>query len=198
MAKRLFDVVCSACGLILLFPLNLIIYIILKLFQGKSVIFKQKRIGRGGKPFTIYKFRSMRQDSEQGGLPRLAKKNDDRLTPIGRYLRKHHLDELPQLWNVLKGDMSIVGPRPERRYYIEQIVKENPRYTELYKIRPGLTSYATIYNGYTDSMDKMLKRLDMDLYYLEHQSFWGDMKIIVETVKRMFVGENDIGFVSRK
>jgi lipopolysaccharide/colanic/teichoic acid biosynthesis glycosyltransferase len=94
--------------------------------------------------------------------------------------------------------MSIVGPRPERRYYIEQIVKENPRYTELYKIRPGLTSYATIYNGYTDSMDKMLKRLDMDLYYLEHQSFWGDMKIIVETVKRMFVGENDIGFVSRK
>lgn len=188
MAKRLFDVVCSAIGLVLLLPLNLIIYFVLRLFQGEPVLFIQERIGKDGKPFKIYKFRSMKENSEYGH-PRLAEKDDERLTPIGRYLRKHHLDELPQLWNVLKGDMSIVGPRPERQYYIDQIVKENPRYTELYQIRPGLTSYATLYNGYTDSMEKMLKRLDMDLYYLEHQSFWSDMKIIMRTVQRMFVGE---------
>lgn len=189
MIKRLFDVICSAIGLILLLPFNLLIVIVLKIFQGDSIFFIQERVGKDGKPFNIYKFRSMRQDSEQGGSPRLAKKNDNRLTPIGRYLRRHHLDELPQLWNVLKGDMSIVGPRPERQYYIDQIVKENPRYVELYQIRPGLTSYATLYNGYTESMEKMLKRLDMDLYYLEHQSIWLDMKIIIKTVLRMVVGE---------
>ncbi|SEA55454.1 Sugar transferase involved in LPS biosynthesis (colanic, teichoic acid) [Xylanibacter ruminicola] len=190
MSKRVFDIVCSVIGLIVLFPLNLLIVVILKIFQGDPVFFTQERIGRGGKSFNIYKFRSMRQDSEQEGQPRLAKKNDDRETSIGRFLRKHHIDELPQLWNVLKGDMSIVGPRPERQYYIDQIVKENPKYVELYQIRPGLTSYATLYNGYTDNMEKMLKRLNLDLYYMVHQSFWGDMKIIAETVKIIFFGGN--------
>lgn len=133
----------------------------------------------------------MKLSSEQDGRPRLAQANDERLTAIGRFLRKHHLDELPQLWNVLKGDMSIVGPRPERQYYIDQIIERNPRYVELFRIRPGLTSYATLHNGYTDTIDKMLSRLDMDLDYLEKQSIWLDVKIICSTIITMIAGEND-------
>lgn len=190
MAKRFFDVIGSIILLLFLFPLYLIIYIVLRLTQKGSVLFVQERIGKGGKPFDIYKFRSMKLDSEKDGKPRLARNNDDRLTKAGRFLRRHHLDELPQLWNVLKGDMSFVGPRPERKYYIDKIIKHNPRYVELYQVRPGLTSYATLYNGYTDTMDKMLRRLDMDLDYLEHQSLLTDMKIILQTVKRMIKGED--------
>lgn len=134
----------------------------------------------------------MQNTSEQDGNPRLSNSKDERQTTIGKYLRKHHLDELPQLWNVLKGDMSIVGPRPEREYYIKQIMERNPRYNELFQIRPGLTSYATLHNGYTDTMEKMLTRLDMDLYYLEHQSIWLDLSIIIQTVFRMVVGESNI------
>lgn len=128
-------------------------------------------------------------DSEMNGLPKLSSKNDSRLTTAGRFLRKHHLDELPQLWNVLKGDMSFVGPRPERQFFIEKIMACNPRYAELYQVRPGLTSYATLYNGYTDTIEKMLRRLDMDLEYLEHRSIWADIKIMLLTVKRMIIGE---------
>ena len=189
MTKRFFDVVGSIILLLFFSPLYLIIYIVLRLIQKGPVLFVQERIGKGGKPFDIYKFRSMKLDSEKNGQPRLAKNNDERLTKVGRFLRKHHLDELPQLWNVLKGDMSFVGPRPERQYYINKIMEHNPRYEELYQVRPGLTSYATLYNGYTDTMDKMLRRLDMDLDYLEHQSLWADMGIMVQTVKRMIKGD---------
>ena len=131
----------------------------------------------------------MKITSEQDGLPRLAQTNDKRLTTIGRFLRKHHLDELPQLWNVLKGDMSIVGPRPERQFYINQILERNSRYVELYQIRPGLTSYATLHNGYTDTIEKMLNRLDMDLYYLEHHSLWLDIRIVISTIVTMIEGD---------
>ena len=189
MSKRLMDVIGSIILLLFLFPLYLIIYIVLRLTQKGSVLFVQERIGKGGKPFDIYKFRSMKLDSEMDGQPRLARNNDDRLTKAGRFLRRHHLDELPQLWNVLKGDMSFVGPRPERQYYINKIMEHNPRYEELYQVRPGLTSYATLYNGYTDTMDKMLRRLESDLNYLDHQSLLTDMKIILQTVKRMIIGE---------
>ena len=127
--------------------------------------------------------------SEQDGIPQLASNNDSRQTKIGKFLRKHHLDELPQLWNVLKGDMSFVGPRPERKYYIEKIIEHNPKYVELYQVRPGLTSYATLYNGYTDTMEKMLRRLELDLNYLEHKSLWTDLSIMAQTVKRMIKGE---------
>jgi lipopolysaccharide/colanic/teichoic acid biosynthesis glycosyltransferase len=120
-------------------------------------------------------------DSETDGVPQLAEPDDERLTKIGKILRNHHLDELPQLWNVLKGDMTFIGPRPERKYYIDQILKHDPRYVELYKIRPGVTSYATLYNGYTDTMEKMLRRLELDLYYLEHQSWSLDLKILFLT-----------------
>ena len=159
MAKRLFDIVCSILGLIILSPVYLIIYIGLKFSTKGPAIFVQERIGKGGRPFNIYKFRTMIVNNEQNGIPQLAEANDDRLTPFGRFLRAHHLDELPQLWNVLKGDMSFIGPRPERKYFIDQIMERDPRYEELYKIRPGLTSYATLYNGYTDTMEKMLRRL---------------------------------------
>ena len=189
MIRRLFDVVSSALLLLILSPLYLIIYVVLKLTQKGPVLFVQERIGRGGKPFDIYKFRSMKMDSEMDGQPRLARNNDERLTEAGRFLRKHHLDELPQLWNVLKGDMSFVGPRPERQYYIDKIMVYNPRYAELYQVRPGLTSYATLHNGYTDTIEKMLRRLDMDLDYLEHRSLLTDMSIMAQTVKRMIIGE---------
>lgn len=190
MIKRLFDVICSFVGLIILLPLFIIISIALLICQKRPVFFVQERIGQGGKPFKIYKFRSMRLSSEQDGRPRLALANDERLTKIGSFLRKHHLDELPQLWNVLKGDMSIVGPRPERQYYINQIVERNPRYVELYRIKPGLTSYATLQNGYTDTIEKMLCRLDMDLDYLNRQSVWIDVEIMCSTIIAMIVGEN--------
>jgi len=187
--KRIFDVILSLSGLIVSSPLILFIFVVLFLFQKKPIFFVQERIGRYGRPFNIYKFRSMRIVSEQNEMPRLTIYNDSRQTPIGKFLRKHHLDELPQLWNVLKGDMSIVGPRPEQQYYIEKIIEHNPRYVELYQVRPGLTSYASLYNGYTDTMDKMLRRLDMDLDYLEHQSVWTDMVIMAKTVKIMIKGD---------
>lgn len=179
--KRLFDFICSLIALIILSPVFLIVYLAL-LFQGEgSVFFKQERIGYKGKPFDIIKFRTMRVDSESNGEPRLAKVDDDRLTKIGKFLREHHLDELPQLFNVFKGDMSFVGPRPERRYFIEKIREHNPNYDYIYLMRPGLTSMATLHNGYTDTIEKMLVRLDMDLEYLQKRSLWLDIKLIFTT-----------------
>ena len=189
MAKRFLDIVFAALGLIVLSPLYLIIYIGQKLANKGPVIFSQERIGLGGKPFNIYKFRTMIVDSETDGVPQLAEPDDERLTKMGKLLRNHHLDELPQLWNVLKGDMTFVGPRPERKYYIDQILQHDPRYVELYKIRPGVTSYATLYNGYTDTMEKMLRRLELDLYYLEHQSLALDMKILFQTFMSIVSGK---------
>ena len=179
--KRVFDFTCSLLALIILSPVFLVVAIML-LWQGDgSVFFKQERIGYKGKPFNILKFRTMRADSESNGEPQLAKTNDERLTKIGKFLREHHLDELPQLLNVLKGEMSFVGPRPERRYFIEKIRKENPNYDYIYLIRPGLTSMATLHNGNTDTMEKMLKRLEMDLEYLQKRSLWLDLKLIFTT-----------------
>jgi len=180
--KRIGDIIGSLVGLVVLSPLFLIIYIAQKREGSGPVIYKQERIGKGGKPFYIYKFRTMKTDAEGDGKPHLAGQNDDRVTKVGKFLREHHLDELPQLWNVLKGDMSFVGYRPERKYFIDQILKRNPDYEKLYCSRPGVTSYATIYNGYTDTMEKMLKRLDMDLEYLRTRSLLLDIKIILATV----------------
>ncbi len=181
MVKRVFDFTCSLLALIILSPVFLVVAIVL-LWQGDgSVFFRQERIGYKGKPFNILKFRTMRADSESNGKPQLAAVNDERLTKVGKFLREHHLDELPQLVNVLWGDMSFVGPRPERRYFIDKIKQHNPNYDYLYLIRPGLTSMATLHNGYTDTMEKMLKRLDMDLEYLQKRSLWLDIKLIFTT-----------------
>ena len=189
--KRIFDFVIAAVVIILSSPMFVFCYILVKREDGGPVIFKQKRIGRFGRPFYIYKFRSMRIDAEKDG-PRLFKGDgeDPRLTKIGRFLRRHHLDELPQLWNVLKGDMSFVGPRPERAYYIKQIEKRDPRYYMLYQIRPGVTSYATLYNGYTDTIEKMLVRLNYDLDYLEHRSWALDLTIMLKTCLFILFGKN--------
>lgn len=179
--KRAFDILVSVVCLIVFSPLFLICYIAIKKEDGGPAIFSQERIGKGGKPFMILKFRTMKEEAEKDGIPQLAEKDDSRLTPFGGWMRRHHLDELPQLWNVLKGDMAFIGPRPERKYFIAKIMEHDPRYELLYQIRPGVTSYATLYNGYTDTMEKMLKRLKLDLYYLEHQSLLLDIKILVQT-----------------
>ena len=186
--KRTFDVVLSSVLLIIFSPLIAICAIAIKLEDGDPVIFSQERIGLDGKPFNIYKFRSMRIDAESDG-PALYTENDSRLTKVGKFLREHHLDELPQLWNVLKGDMSFIGYRPERKCYIDRIVERNPRYMCLYQIRPGVTSFATLYNGYTDTLDKMLTRLDLDLYYLRNHSVWFDMKVLGLTFLSIMTGK---------
>ena len=179
--KRLIDLIVAVLCLIIFSPLLLICYLAVKLEDGGSAIFKQERIGLGGKPFNIYKFRSMTIDKERDENALFGHEKNKNMTKIGRFLRDHHLDELPQLWNVVKGDMAFIGPRPERKYYIDLIMQHDPRYERLYALRPGVTSYATLHNGYTDTMEKMLIRLEMDLYYLEHQSLWLDAKILMET-----------------
>lgn len=190
--KRLFDFFVALVTLIIFSPLMLICYIAIKLDDGGPAIYAQERIGRFGRKFNIYKFRSMRIDAEKAG-PQLSAQQgmgDNRLTKVGRFIRAHHLDELPQLWNVFCGDMSFIGPRPERVFFINQILEYDHRYTYLYQIRPGVTSYATLYNGYTDTMEKMLKRLEYDLYYLGHRSWWFDIKILWLTFWKIVSGKN--------
>ena len=187
--KRIVDCMIAVILMILFSPLFLICYLAVKSEDGGPAIFKQERIGRFGRPFYIYKFRSMRLDAEKHGPALYAGGKDDRLTRIGKFLREHHLDELPQLWNVFCGDMAFIGPRPERKYFIYQIMEHDARYVFLYQIRPGVTSYATLYNGYTDTMDKMLRRLRYDLFYLQHRSWWFDFKILVKTFIHICFGK---------
>ena len=187
--KRSIDFLLAFICLVLFSPVFLVCYIGIRREDGCPVIFSQERIGRGGKPFMILKFRTMKEEAEKDGVPQLAEKEDSRLTPFGGWLRKHHLDELPQLWNVLRGDMAFIGPRPERKYFIDKIMEHDPRHELLYQIRPGVTSYATLYNGYTDTMEKMLRRLELDLYYLEHRSWWLDTKILFNTFLNIAFGK---------
>ena len=187
--KRCSDVIGALVGLIIGSPIFLIVFIMIKMEDSGSVIFRQERVGYRGRLFTIYKFRSMIPGAEKDGEPQLSREDDDRLTRVGRFLRDHHLDELPQLWNVLIGDMSIVGPRPERKCFVDQIMKKNQGYRLLYRLRPGLFSEATLYNGYTDTMEKMLIRLESDLDYLKNQSFLLDAKIIVMTLYGLLSGK---------
>ena len=173
--KRAFDIVGALFSLLLFSPLILIIVVLQLLTSGKPIFFRQERIGKGGRPFLVLKFRTMRPDAEENG-PQLTQIGDTtRCTPIGGFLRRHRLDELPQLWNVLVGDMSFVGYRPERKFFIDQILAHDARYPLLYAMRPG------IYNGYTDTIEKMLRRLEMDLDYLQHASVGRDVSIIAQT-----------------
>lgn len=187
--KRSVDFLIALFCIIVFSPLFLICFLAVKLGDGGPAIFSQERIGRHGKPFNIYKFRSMRVDAEKNGPSLYQHESDKRMTRVGRFLRDHHLDELPQLWNVLKGDMAFIGPRPERKFYIDQILERDPRYRCLYQIRPGVTSYATLYNGYTDTMEKMLRRLELDLYYLEHRSWMLDASILAKTFLNIVFGK---------
>ena len=188
-AKRLTDIVVSGLGMIMLSPVFLVAAIAIRIESPGGSIFSQERIGYMGKPFTLYKFRSMVRNAENNGVPALCAEEDARLTRVGAFLRNHHLDELPQLWNVFTGDMSMVGYRPEREYFIERIKEHNPDYSRLFAMRPGVFSYATLYNGYTATMDKMLVRLKMDLEYLDNWTLWMDIKIIFLTAVAILTGK---------
>lgn len=188
--KRTLDITLAIFCLVIFSPVILLCALAVWRDVGRPVIFRQERIGKGGKPFMIYKFRSMGKDAEEENVPRLSQgMDDDRLTRTGRFLREHHLDELPQLWNVLKGDMSFVGYRPERKYFIEKIMEQDNRYERLYTMKPGVTSLATLYNGYTDSMEKMLKRLELDLYYQERHTLRMDLDILWRTFIKTVTGK---------
>ncbi len=186
--KRAFDILFAGLGLLLLSPLYLLLMVVLMIGGNGRVFYRQERLGRHGRPFSILKFRTMKADAE-ADVPKLEMPGDPRLTRIGRYLRRHHLDELPQLWNVLKGDMSVVGPRPERPYFVEQIQQRDARYAYLFQLRPGLTSEATLRNGYANNLDKMLTRLDIDLLYLHGATLWGDIRCILQTAALVARGE---------
>ncbi len=179
--KRFIDVCFSMIILILFSWLYLVIAIVVKLTSEGPILFKQERIGIHGKPFYILKFRTMYKDAEKLG-PALSSSNDPRITPVGRFLRKVRLDEIPQFVNVLLGDMSIVGPRPERRFYIDQIVEKAPHYKHLQKIRPGITSWGQVKYGYAENVEQMIDRLKFDILYIENMSLLLDFKILVHTV----------------
>lgn len=186
--KRVFDIVVSFVMLILLIPVYIIIALLIKCTSKGPVIYKQERIGLHGLPFHILKFRTMCEAAESG-TPQLSLDNDPRITPIGRWLRKYRLDELPQFWNVLIGEMSIVGPRPERRYFIQQIEQQAPYYCMIYKIRPGLTSWGPIKVGYTDTIEKMIIRLNFDVVYIENMSLLLDIRIMFHTIGVLLNGK---------
>lgn len=185
--KRVLDIVLSSFALIFLsIPMG-IIAIMVKRSSPGPVIFKQERIGYHKKPFKILKFRSMRTDAEKSG-PQLSNLNDIRVTPLGVKLRKYRLDELPQFWNVLKGDMSLVGPRPERPYFIRQIMDQDPSYTLVHLVRPGITSWGMVKYGYASHVDEMILRLRYDLIYISNMSLSVDVKILIYTLKTVFKG----------
>jgi exopolysaccharide biosynthesis polyprenyl glycosylphosphotransferase len=179
--KRMIDLIFSLVASVIFLPVFLVLAIIIKTTSKGPVIYKQERIGRFRKPFYIYKLRSMVYNAENG-IPELSSKNDDRITKIGYFLRKTHLDEIPQFYNVVKGEMSLVGPRPERRFYIEQIVKKAPHYTHLHKLRPGITSWGQVKYGYASNLQEMLERLPYDMLYLKNISLYIDLKILIYTL----------------
>jgi len=186
--KRIFDITFSFAMLILLFPIFIYFAIAIKIDSKGPVFYRQERIGRFGKSFNILKFRTMYVNAENG-TPKLSSVDDDRITSIGRILRKYRIDELPQFWNILKGEMSIVGPRPERKFYINQIIEQAPYYCLLYKIRPGLTSWGPIKIGYSDTIEKMVERLNYDIIYMEDMSLLNDLRILILTLEILFKGK---------
>lgn len=186
--KRLIDVVVSIVALIVLFPFFLVIAVAIKLDSKGDIIYRQERVGYHNIPFMINKFRSMVSNAEANHMPQLTTDDDPRVTRMGRFMRKYRIDELPQFWNVLRGDMSIVGPRPERQYYVDQIQQFVPSYALLHQVRPGITSLGMVKYGYAKNVDEMIERLNYDLIYLENMSLINDFKIMVYTIRIVFTG----------
>ena len=185
--KRFFDICFSASMLVLLSPIYAILAIGVRMSSKGPIFYSQERIGIHGRPFTIYKFRSMYTDAENHG-PRLSSEDDPRITRFGGFLRKYRLDEFPQFWNVLIGNMSIVGPRPERQFFIDQLLIVAPNYRHLHKVRPGITSWGQIKYGYAENIDQMVERMKFDILYIENMSVAMDFKIIFYTVLIMLQG----------
>lgn len=179
--KRILDVVVSVISIVLLIPVYLIVGFLVKITSPGPIIYAQLRIGKGGESFKMYKFRSMFDDAETNG-PQLSSEEDLRITTFGRFLRKVRLDEIPQFYSVIIGDMSLVGPRPERKYYIDEIVKRSPHYRLLHKVKPGITSWGQVQYGYASTVDEMIERLKYDLLYIENMSLAIDFKILIYTV----------------
>jgi len=186
--KRIIDIAVSSMALVLLLPLYLILSILVKSSSKGDVFFRQERVGRLGKPFSIIKFRTMFVDSEKTG-PQLSSENDTRITKSGKFLRKTRLDEFPQFWNVLKGEMSLVGPRPERSFYIDKIAKHDPQYLYLHKVRPGITSWGQVKFGYAENVEQMVQRMKYDLLYIRNMSLALDLKIMFYTIAIIFKGK---------
>ena len=186
--KRIFDVVFSTVAMLILLPIYLYVAVRVKLGSKGPIFYKQERIGYEGRPFMIYKFRTMYTDAESQG-PQLSQVNDPRITPFGHVMRKYRLDELPQFWNIIKGDMSIVGPRPERRYYIDQIEKIAPYYCLVYKVKPGLLSWGPIKIGYSDTVEKMVERLRYDIIYMDNMTLQTDIKILFYSIEVILLGK---------
>lgn len=186
--KRTFDVFVSSMILLLLSPLYAALSLIVKLNSKGDIFYSQERIGRFQQPFMIYKFRTMVSEAEREG-PQLSNDDDPRVTSVGKWMRKYRLDELPQFWNVLKGDMSIVGPRPEREFYIKQIIEKAPYYTLVCQVRPGITSWGMVKYGYASNVEQMVERTRFDLIYLANMSLSLDCKILIYTIKTVVGGE---------
>ncbi len=186
--KRFVDLFISISASFLLSPLLVYTAIRTAVSSKGSVLFRQQRIGYKGKPFIIYKFRSMVQDAEKNG-PMLSSEDDERITKWGRVMRKWRLDELPQLWNIIKGEMSLVGPRPERKFYVDQIVEQHSEYKYLFKVKPGLTSWGMVKFGYASSVDEMIQRMQFDLMYVENVSLLLDIRIMILTLATILKGK---------
>ncbi len=186
--KIVIDYIIALSLSVLLLPLALILGVAIKLAGKGPVIFSQQRVGKSGKAFTLYKFRTMHCGTgKEGSL--LAGKNDSRITSVGRFMRKHKFDEIPNFINVLKGEMSLIGPRPEQRYFVRQIMQKAPHYRRLQEVKPGITSWGQVKYGYASNVDEMIKRLEYDLYYLENRSLWFDLKIAVYTIGIILKGK---------